>query len=103
MRDADAWVNNTGAEFIEITPEMITFRGNNLGYEKTDLPNYAVWSFRLQLGEEGDVWASGEWHAVQIRSGSVTGVPWGTSNYLLGLKEDVLELQKFGGHSSFGN
>ncbi|MCL2350925.1 MAG: right-handed parallel beta-helix repeat-containing protein, partial [Firmicutes bacterium] len=102
MRNASDWKTSSGAQFGLVPGESIAFKGSHLGYEAAVLPNYAIWSFRMQLGQPGDSWG-GSWFAISLRNSNTIGDPWGATDYLFGFKQDVFELQKFGGASSLGN
>ncbi|MBM7565792.1 S-layer homology domain-containing protein [Paenibacillus sacheonensis] len=104
MDDASGWKTSSGAQFnLAGAPnETIAFTGSYLGFEGHELPNYAVWHFKMQLGSPGDGW-NNDWFAISLRNSNTIGDPWGATNYLLGFKQDVFELQKFGGASSLGD
>jgi hypothetical protein len=93
----------------------MVFRGNGdpsqLGLDKV-LPNYAIWHFKMQIGEsaigqsfedQAAAWGVGEpWGGISLRSSSITGDVWNYKNVLYGFKWVQFELQKFQTTNDFG-
>ena len=94
MSEDSSWHRTAGSTF-NMTPNSINFTGDKFGFAG-DLPNYPLWSFQMQLGDEGGQWSPNYWFGMPIRSGNILGDIWGTSGYIIIIKEDVFELQKFG-------
>jgi len=98
------WGNSSGSELTLVPYESITFMGAHMGYT-LPMPNYAIWAFRMQVGDLGDPMPAG-WYGITLRNGSPIGDPWGhAGGYLFGTQVDSgrFELQKFYTPSSFTN